>query len=139
MIEKINKKILFSLLIFITLILISAFLIEYGLGYKPCKLCIYQRIPYFVAILLIIIASSLIAYLSYFGLETNKFDDLIKKKANEVNQHVQLEFKKTPMTVGNFVGLSEGEIENKAKDLGLSIQAIGKSIEHYTWHKMPHA
>ena len=38
----------------ITLILISAFLIEYGLGYKPCKLCIYQRIPYFVAILLIL-------------------------------------------------------------------------------------
>ena len=54
MTEKINKKILFSLLIFITLILISAFLIEYGLGYKPCKLCIYQRIPYFVAILLIL-------------------------------------------------------------------------------------
>ena len=54
MIEKINKKILFSLLIFITLILISAFLIEYELGHKPCKLCIYQRIPYFVAILLIL-------------------------------------------------------------------------------------
>ena len=54
MIKKINKKILFSLLIFITLILISAFLIEYGLGYKPCKLCIYQRIPYFVAVLLIL-------------------------------------------------------------------------------------
>ena len=54
MIEKINKKILFSLLIFITLILISAFLIEYSLGHKPCKLCIYQRIPYFVAILLIL-------------------------------------------------------------------------------------
>ena len=54
MIEKINKKILFSLLIFITLILISAFLIEYRLDHKPCKLCIYQRIPYFVAVLLIL-------------------------------------------------------------------------------------
>ena len=48
-----------------------------------------------IAILLIIILTGLIAYLSYFGLETDKFDDLIKKKANEVNQHVQLEFKKT--------------------------------------------
>ena len=48
-----------------------------------------------IAILLIVILTGLIAYLSYFGLETNKFDDLIKKKANEVNQHVQLEFKKT--------------------------------------------
>ena len=54
MIKKINKKILFSLLIFITLILISAFLIEHQLGHKPCKLCIYQRVPYFVAILLIL-------------------------------------------------------------------------------------
>jgi len=54
MIEKINKKILFSLLIFITLILISAFLIEYRLDHKPCKLCIYQRIPYFVAVVLIL-------------------------------------------------------------------------------------
>ena len=48
-----------------------------------------------IAILLIIILTGLIAYLSYFGLETDKFDDLIKKKANEVNQNVQLEFKKT--------------------------------------------
>ena len=54
MIEKIIKKILFSLLIFIILILISAFLIEYRLDHKPCKLCIYQRIPYFVAVLLIL-------------------------------------------------------------------------------------
>ena len=54
MIKKINKKILFSLLMLITLILISAFLIEYKLGHKPCKLCIYQRIPYFVAVLLIL-------------------------------------------------------------------------------------
>ena len=54
MIKKINKKILFSLLIFIILILISAFLIEYRLDHKPCKLCIYQRIPYFVAVLLIL-------------------------------------------------------------------------------------
>ena len=48
-----------------------------------------------IIIILIIIISGFIAYLSYFGLETDKFDDLIKKKANEVNQHVQLEFKKT--------------------------------------------
>ena len=34
-------------------------------------------------------------YLSYFGIETNRFNSLIKNRANEVNRHVQLEFQKT--------------------------------------------
>ena len=54
MTEQINKKILFILLIFISLVLVSAFVIEYKLGHQPCKLCIYQRIPYFLSILLIV-------------------------------------------------------------------------------------
>ena len=51
--EKINKKILYILLIFFSVILITAFVIEYKLGHQPCKLCLYQRIPYFLSILLI--------------------------------------------------------------------------------------
>ena len=47
--------------IFIVLIsistLFSAFYIEYILNIKPCKLCIYQRIPYFI-----------ILFLCFFGL-----------------------------------------------------------------------
>jgi len=31
-----------------------AYMIEYGLGHKPCNLCLYQRIPYIVSIFLII-------------------------------------------------------------------------------------
>ena len=54
MTEKINKKFLFIILIFLSLVLISAFVIEYKLGHQPCKLCIYERIPYFLSILLII-------------------------------------------------------------------------------------
>tara|TARA_Y100001970_G_C14125495_1_gene798716 strand:+ start:375 stop:854 length:480 start_codon:yes stop_codon:yes gene_type:complete len=42
-----------SILIFIVLILISAYIVEFGLGHKPCKLCVYQRVPYFLAIFLI--------------------------------------------------------------------------------------
>jgi len=38
----------------ISLALISVFTIEFVLGHKPCKLCVYQRIPYIIAILLII-------------------------------------------------------------------------------------
>ncbi len=54
MTKQINKKILISILIFILAILISAFIVEYKLNHKPCKLCLYQRIPYFVSLLLII-------------------------------------------------------------------------------------
>ena len=53
MVNQINKKILISILIFISLILASAFIIQYGLDHKPCKLCLYERIPYFLSILLI--------------------------------------------------------------------------------------
>ena len=54
MTKEINKKFLFLLLTFISLILISAFVIEYQLGHKPCSLCIYERIPYFISIFLIL-------------------------------------------------------------------------------------
>ena len=46
-------------------------------------------------LLLLVTVVSLIIYLSYFGISTDKFDDLIKNKANEVNQNVELEFQKT--------------------------------------------
>ena len=54
MTEKINKKFLFIILIFISFVLVSAFIIEYKLDHKPCKLCIYERVPYFLSILLIL-------------------------------------------------------------------------------------
>ena len=47
-----------TILIFILLALfgsvIAAYIIQYGLGYKPCKLCIYQRIPYIISIIIIL-------------------------------------------------------------------------------------
>ena len=52
--KQINKKLLFVILIFISLVLILAFVIEHKLGHQPCKLCIYERIPYFVSIFLMI-------------------------------------------------------------------------------------
>ncbi len=52
----------------------------------------------FIFILTIIIVF-IIAYLSYFGLETDRFDALIKSKANEVNQNIKLEFNKTKIHI----------------------------------------
>ena len=54
MTKQINKKILVSILVFTSLVLVSAFIIEHQLGHKPCKLCLYERIPYFLSMLLII-------------------------------------------------------------------------------------
>ena len=48
---------------------------------------------FFILFLATIISS--IIYISYFGVSTDKFDDLIKNKANEVNRHIKLEFRKT--------------------------------------------
>jgi len=54
MTRQINKKFLFSILVFTFLILVSAFIIEHQLDHEPCKLCLYERIPYFLSMLLII-------------------------------------------------------------------------------------
>ncbi len=51
--EKINKKFIFVILIFVLLVLASALIIEYKFDQEPCNLCLYQRIPYFLSILLI--------------------------------------------------------------------------------------
>ena len=43
------------LIIFLTsfVALISAYFIQYILGHQPCNLCLYERIPYFLAILIV--------------------------------------------------------------------------------------
>ena len=51
-----SKKNLFIAIFFISLIaLISAYFIEHILGHQPCSLCLYERIPFFLAILIILI------------------------------------------------------------------------------------
>ena len=48
---------------------------------------------FFLVIIIVIVSG--IVFLSYFGIETNKFNNLIKKKTDLVHQQVQLEFQKT--------------------------------------------
>ena len=54
MFKKTNNISLIFFLFIISASLIAAFIIQYGLGHQPCKLCIYQRIPYILSIFLII-------------------------------------------------------------------------------------
>ena len=53
MIEKNHDTVLKIVFLLISLSLILAFVIEYGLGHEPCKLCLYQRYPYYLSIVLL--------------------------------------------------------------------------------------
>ena len=48
------KKIYLSILIISILTLTSAYFIEYFLGYQPCNLCLLERIPYALSIIIIL-------------------------------------------------------------------------------------
>ena len=90
-----NRKNFYLIILSISLIsIISALYIEYILLYQPCKLCIYQRLPYLAAIfvsfigfnysnndqilIVTIIIFALSAILSgyHFGIENSVFDEL---------------------------------------------------------------
>jgi disulfide bond formation protein DsbB len=105
MTKQINKKILFSILVFTSLVLVSAFIIEHQLGHKPCKLCLYQRIPYFLSMLLIIkmlfikkyervtllilflvfISSAVLAFY-HFGIEQGFFSESLACTAGDLSE-----------------------------------------------------
>ena len=51
-----SKNLLIKLIFLISIVaLASAFFIEYKLGHQPCNLCILERIPYLLAIILILL------------------------------------------------------------------------------------
>ena len=94
MLDQKNNIILIIIFFIILLSIISALIIEHALGHKPCSLCIYERIPYFLSALLLIkifffkkyekitllilflvfISSSLLAFY-HFGIEQGFFSE----------------------------------------------------------------
>ena len=53
---KINKTLTIKLIFLISIVaLTSAFFIEHILGHQPCNLCILERIPYMLAIIIILL------------------------------------------------------------------------------------
>jgi len=97
-----NNVLLIFILAIISLTIISALIIQYWLGHEPCKLCIYERIPYFLSILLLIkillfkkyekitlfilflifIASAVLAFY-HFGIEQGFFSESFVCKAGD--------------------------------------------------------
>ena len=87
-------------------------------------------------ILLLVIIFSFALYLSYLGIETDKFDSLIKEKANEVNQNVKLEFNKTkihlnPRELNLAVKLQNPRVIIKDNQINLSKLNLFLSIKSF--------
>tara|TARA_B100001996_G_scaffold382561_1_gene374715 strand:+ start:1742 stop:2218 length:477 start_codon:yes stop_codon:yes gene_type:complete len=100
-----NKNILNIILVISIIALASAYFIEYILGYKPCNLCLIERLPYFLAILFIltvliinklekiiliklslIFAAATILSFYHFGIEQGFFNEsLVCISNNEIN------------------------------------------------------
>ena len=55
MINLSKKKLFLTIFLISFIALISAYFIEYVLGYQPCNLCLYERVPYFLAILIFLV------------------------------------------------------------------------------------
>ena len=54
MLKQSNNIFLIVILAIISLTIISTLIIQYWLDHDPCKLCLYERIPYFLSMLLLI-------------------------------------------------------------------------------------
>ena len=62
-----SKNFLIKLILLISIIaLVSAFFIEYVLGHQPCNLCILERIPYLLAIIIILLNFKFSHYEKFF-------------------------------------------------------------------------
>ena len=76
-------------------------------------------------LIVLIVSISAIIFLSYFGIETDKFDGLIKSKANEVNRYITIGFQKTkihlnPTKLNLVVKLQNPKILVKNNEIILS-------------------
>jgi len=104
MLKQSNNVFLIVVLVIISLTIISALIIQYWLGHEPCKLCLYERIPYFLSILLLIkillfkkyekitlfilflifIVSAVLAFY-HFGIEQGFFSESFVCKAGDLS------------------------------------------------------
>jgi disulfide bond formation protein DsbB len=62
-----SKNLLIKFIFFISIIaLVSAFFIEYILGHQPCNLCVLERIPYLLAIIVVLLNYKFIQFEKFF-------------------------------------------------------------------------
>ena len=91
-------------------------------------------LSFFLIFLITIV--SVIIFLSYFGLETDKFDSFIKSKTNEVNENVKLEFNKTKiyLDISNLkliLKLQNSKVLLKSNQINLSKLDLFLSLKSF--------
>ena len=105
MLKQSNNIFLIIIFAVISLASISALIIQYWLNHEPCKLCLYERVPYFLSILLLIkillfkknekitllilslvfIGSSALAFY-HFGIEQGFFSESLLCKTEDLSK-----------------------------------------------------
>ncbi len=132
-----RKKFYLIILLISASSMLSALYIEFILGYKPCKLCVYQRIPYLAAIfisfigfnyykndnilIILIIVFTLSSIISgyHFGIENSFFNELSSCANNSLDQ---LNKKELLETLGQNMPVNCKDATFKI--LGVSLAAI---------------
>ena len=62
-----SKNLLIKFIFLVSIIaLVSAFFIEYILGHQPCNLCVLERIPYFLTIMIVLLNYKFIQFERFF-------------------------------------------------------------------------
>ena len=62
-----SKNLLIRFIFLVSIIaLVSAFFIEYILGHQPCNLCVLERIPYFLTIIIVLLNYKFIQFERFF-------------------------------------------------------------------------
>ena len=105
MLKQTNNIFLIIILAIISLTIITTLIIQYWLDHEPCTLCLYERIPYFLSILLIIkilffkkyekitllilslvfLSSAALAFY-HFGIEQGFFSESLVCKAEDLSK-----------------------------------------------------
>jgi disulfide bond formation protein DsbB len=134
-----NNVLLIFILAIISLTIISALIIQYWLGHEPCKLCIYERIPYFLSILLLIkillfkkyekitlfilflifTASAVLAFY-HFGIEQGFFSESFVCKAGDLSGTLSKEQLLEQLNKYNIISCKDVSF----RVLGLSLATI---------------
>ena len=93
---------------------------------------------FFVRFFLIVLVAivSLTIFFTYIGLETGRFNNLIKNKTNKINKNVKLEFQKTkiylnPTELNIIVKMQKPKILIKSNEIDLSKLDLFLSLKSF--------